>query len=393
MVGKRLIWFVIGMAILGGCGTSAKESNRQGMELYEQGNYAQALVKFNQAVSQDGTEAIYYGNRGMANVMNGDIEAGMADFAQALELDEGCIPAYRGLGIAYMQQEEYEKAIDAFDQGLSHMNETVSPIHYDMLEHRAEAEVLSEDYNRAVESYTSLIRLGINPGENYMKRGLLYARNQAASEDPEGTYYLQYAIEDFDLALEADPDNYELYLNIYLCMEAYGYDDLAEQYLQRALDLPEENVQQMRAKGKVFFYLERYQDALPLFLDAIDQEDVESYYYTAKCCEKVEDYETAMKIYETLLRKEENQTAEAYNQMAECLVLQGEYQEAELYLRQAEALDKDGSLKSHILWNKTILYEKKGDFSSAYQALLEYIALYGTSRETEREMAYILQRL
>lgn len=384
---------MISAMILGGCGISARESNEEGIKLYGQGNYTDALVKFNQAVSQNGKVPIYYVNRGMANVMAGNTDTGIEDFNRALEMDEECTQAYRGLGIVYMQQEKYDMAIEAFNQALSYTKEIINQVDYDILEHRAEAEVLSGDYNNAVETYTSLIGFGVHSGENYMRRGLLYARNQAASEDKNDMYFLQYALEDFDLALESEPQNYELYLNIYQCMRSYGYKDIAEEYLQKALNLPEETTEDMRAKGKVFFYLGRYQEALPLFLDAIDNKDVESCYFTAKCCEQIEDYDAAMKIYETIMAKEENQTAAGYNQMAECLVLQGNYKDAEIYMRQAEALDSDGSLRSHILWNKTIMYEKMEDFSSAYYTLEEYITRYGSSYEVEREMAYIKQRL
>lgn len=64
---KNILMVTIVALLLVGCGgVSAQESNEQGILLYEQENYVDALKKFNQAISQDKDEAIFYANRGMA---------------------------------------------------------------------------------------------------------------------------------------------------------------------------------------------------------------------------------------------------------------------------------------------------------------------------------------
>lgn len=391
---KLILIVTISALLLGSCGgVSARESNEQGIQLYEQGNYVEALTKFNQAISQDKNEPIFYANRGMTLLMTGETEKAKADFEKALELDKKCLEAYRGIGILYMYQKDYVQAIASFNEALEHSSELIDDIEYDILEHRAEAETLYGDYEAAATSYTSLIMLGKNIGENYMKRGLLYVSYEEEFGDPDDMTLPQQAVEDFKVALEKEPQNYELYLNIYENLEYYGYTEEAEMYLQMALELPENTIADMCAKGKVFFYLEYYQEAMELFLEAMDYGDVEAYYYAAKCCENVENYEAAIAIYEKLLADETNQTAETYHQLACCLILQENFTDAEIYMNKAEKLDTNNVMRSHILWNKTIMYEKMKDYNAAYEILQEYIRYYGTNDSIERELAFIKQRV
>lgn len=292
-----------------------------------------------------------------------------------------------------MRQEEYTKAIEYFDDALAHTNEIIHQIEYDILKHRAEAEMLIGNYTAAAITYTSLIMLDQDVGENYMKRGLLYVDYEEVYGDENDMTLPIQAVNDFNKALELEPHNYELYLNIYQSLEYYGYTEDAKKYLQIAMDLPETTIEDMCAKGKVFFYLEYYQEAMVLFLEALEHGDVESHYYAAKCCEMIENYEAAVAIYKSLLSDEANQNAQTYHQYACCLILQENFKDAEIYMKKAEKLDKDGSMRPHILWNKTIMYEKMKDYKSAYETLEEYIRYYGMNADVEREMAFIKQRV
>ena len=383
---KRCVWSVavLGLAIFcSGCGRDAQKSNTEGVACYEAQDYQQALVRFNQAISQDGTEEKYYTNRGMTYLMMQAYEDAEQDFQTALELGGETMQAHRGLGILYMAQESYEAAIAEFDAAIALTGTAVGDLDFDILQHKADAQVLMKDYNGAVETYTTLIQLEVATSENYMRRGILYLKG--------GSAYLQYALEDFDFALEKEPNVYEGYQDIYDILMEYGYEAEAASYVERALALDAVTPQDYFEKGKLYFSAKQYELASHQFEIAAAQGIAQAQYYLASCAEKQGDYPAAEAIYQQLMTNPAFQTAESYNQLGACMVQCGRYTEAEIHFQEAQALD-DGTIEPYILWNRAILYEKQQNFEKAYEVMLDYADQYTLGARERKKLAYLRTR-
>ena len=374
-----------------GCGQNAAQSNEQGVTLYEEEKYDKALVKFNQAITQDEQNSQYYTNRGMTYLMLGQYEDAKADFQKSLKIEE-TMQAHRGLGILYMNTEAYEDAIAEFDQAVALTGTAVGDLDYDVLAHKATAQVMRKDYNGAVDTYSTLIQLKVEISENYLRRGILYLKG--------GESYLQYTLEDFDSALtaamaentEETSQVYRIYEMIYETLTQYGYDAEAQAYVEQARALTADGLEEIFQRGKLFYALEEYDTAKELFANASALGLTDADYYIAKCAEKQGDYRSAKEIYETLMQQETYQTAESYNQLGACLVMLQEYTEAEILFEQALSLDKDGAMEPYILWNQAVMYENQKEYEKAYQVLLTYEKKYPMGEEEARKLAYLKNR-
>lgn len=374
-----------------GCGQNAAQSNEQGVALYEEEKYDKALVKFNQAITQDEQNSQYYTNRGMTYLMLGQYEDAKTDLQKSLKIED-TMQAHRGLGILYMNTEAYEDAIAEFDQAVALTGTAVGKLDYDILAHKATAQVMMKDYNGAVDTYSTLIRLKVEISENYLRRGILYLKG--------GESYLQYTLEDFDSALAAamaeDAEEtsqvYRIYEMIYETLTQYGYDAEAQVYVEQARALTADSLEEIFQRGKLFYALEEYDTARELFTNASAQGLTDADYYIAKCAEKQGDYRAAREIYETLMQQEAYQTAESYNQLGACLVMLQEYTEAEILFEQALSLDKDGTMEPYILWNQAVMYENQKEYEKAYQVLLTYEKKYPMGEEETKKLAYLKNR-
>lgn len=374
-----------------GCGQNAAHSNEQGVVLYEEEKYDKALVKFNQAITQDGQNSGYYTNRGMTYLMLQQYEEAEADFQKALQMED-TMQTHRGLGILYMNMENYASAISEFEEAVALTGTAVGEIDYDILAHKATAQIMMKDYNGAVETYTTLIQLEVETSENYLRRGILYLKG--------GESYLQYTLEDFDSAVAAaEAENqgessqvYEIYEMIYETLIQYGYNTEAQTYVEQAKALTADSLQEIFQRGKLFYTLEEYDAAKELFAEASAQGLTDADYYIAKCAEKQGAYEAAREIYENLMQQETYQTAESYNQLGACLVMLREYTEAEILFEQALALDKDGTMGPYILWNQAVMYENQKEYEKAYQVLLTYEKKFPMGEEEARKLAYLKNR-
>lgn len=375
-----------------GCGQDAAGSNADGVALYEEEKYEKALVKFNQAITQDEQNGEYYINRGMTYLMLGQYEEAEADFRESLQVAGDTMQAHRGLGILYMNTEAYEAALQEFEQAIALTGTVVGELDYDILAHKATAQVMMKDYNGAVETYNTLIQLNVETSENYLRRGILYLKG--------GESYLQYTLEDFDsavaaaLAVDAEEtaEVYRIYEMIYETLMKSGYKEEAQTYAEQAKALTADTLQEIFQRGKLLYALGEYDAAREQLGEASKQGQEEADYYIAKCAEMQGDYEAAREVYETMMQKEAYQTAECYNQLGACLVMLEEYTEAEILFQQALSLDKDGTMEPYILWNQAVMYENQKEYEKAYQVLLTYEKKFPMGEAEARKLSYLKNR-
>lgn len=100
---------------------SLEESKNQfllGVQLYQEGQYDQAIENFESVLEENPDFAEAYYNIGMAYLKKGELDNAMARMERAIELKSDFIQAYFGLGQVYMEKGEKDKAIHIFQQAV-----------------------------------------------------------------------------------------------------------------------------------------------------------------------------------------------------------------------------------------------------------------------------------
>lgn len=377
-----ILAFILAIASsLVSCASAADKSNKSGIEQYNNNNFDEAMKFFNQAISQDNSKKEYYNNQGMTYIRLGKYDNALASFDTALSKDVSDMLAYRGKGITYLNNKEYDKAIEAFNLAISYTGSMVDDLDYDLMKYRAEAEVGKGDYSAAVQTYTSLIQLNVDPVINSIRRGSVFMK----------AGQLEDAQKDFNAAIKADSKNYSLYVNIYQTLVAYGHQNEAEAFLQAALEITANGNSDKLMRGKIFYLLSQNESAEGEFQAAANNGSEEGILYLARLYEDEERFDEAIALYEQYMAKNEKQSAKVYNQLAICKIKQEDYDSALQMIKQGISLD-DGSMIRDLKWNEALVYEYKGDYKTAYDKLKEFGDTYSYDETLMKEMAFLKTR-
>lgn len=108
-----------GMAGLAPTTTAGFDNYVQGLRLFNQQQFQQAVDEFSQAISANPQNALAFYARGNAYGALGMQDKAIADFKQAIALNPKDDPSYFGLAIAYANQNKRSDAIGALDKAIS----------------------------------------------------------------------------------------------------------------------------------------------------------------------------------------------------------------------------------------------------------------------------------
>ena len=361
------------LSAIGGCGkeSAGDTSNRLGKEAFDRGRYDEALVAFDQAVSEDPAVPEYYSNKALTYLKMGEDQEAMKCIRKALDISSEDKEVYRVLGIAYMHQEDYEQALEAFQTATSLSTLITDATDYDVLEYRGEAQMHSGKPIAAYDTYTALIGLKWNLSENYFRRAMAgLAREDLDEEIRKGV------VEDFDSAVKMAGDgDFELLIDIYYILNSHGDRDNARSYLDRALDAAGNANESNLAWGESNYR----QGAYPQAIEAFSQ--VEDLWERSGSCQTLaasyaanHEYEKAADVYKKYIDTF-GSDVRILNELAVCEIEQGKYHEAINHLIRATA-DVSSIDLPKIRWNLVIAYEKSGNDELAYATLISYLEHY-----------------
>ena len=164
------------------------EQARAGLAALESGDTEKAVTLLTEAIDSgelpDEQAHLFYTARGFARAADGDYQAAIDDYTQAMAKKPGYAPAAYDRGNAYFHMHQYEQAI--------------------------------ADYSKALETNVGDIRSLNNRGAAWFKKG-----------------NLQSAMANYSMAIAAAPDDSDLFLNRGKVYEALGDADKArEDFLQ-----------------------------------------------------------------------------------------------------------------------------------------------------------------
>ncbi|CAK4652300.1 hypothetical protein LEN26_016802 [Aphanomyces euteiches] len=98
---------------------AADEAKTRGNRYFQDGQYQQAVDAFTEAISIDGTNAVYYSNRSGAYLKLNKAAEAVADAKKCVELRPDWPKGYSRLGTALYYQKKYTEAKAAYEKGLT----------------------------------------------------------------------------------------------------------------------------------------------------------------------------------------------------------------------------------------------------------------------------------
>lgn len=319
--------------------------------------------------------------QGVQALESGDYTQAQQLFMEALQNGEQEMLAYRGLGLSCMGLAQYEDAEAAFTSALSAADDKMPENRLDLRLYLAAAQYRLAEYEKAVDTCTTLLEDASDGNEDaYYLRG--------ASELHEGN--TDDAKKDFDRAVALDPMDYDLYLNIYETYSQMNLSGVGGDYLQSALSIQGEELEDYYNRGRIYYYLGSYDQAQSQLIVPVEQKyepamDLIGQVYLAQG-----DYAHAKDIY-SQMQTEFGESVGSYNGLALCAIADEDYDGALSYISQGLALDGTEG-KQDLYFNEIVAYEKKLDFATAKTKAETYVASYPADEAGQKEWTFLSTR-
>lgn len=289
--------------------------------------------------------------------------------------------AYRQIGINAMESGDYAGAVDAFNSALGQCIGKITENELDIGYYKAAAQYASGDSEGAVATYTAIIDYDKKAADAYYLRGCVYLK-QGNTES---------AVSDFDAAVQYNSDDYELYVNIYENLLAYDMTEKGEEYLNKAFDIKGNSAEDYAWRGRIYYYLGQYDNAMTELNSALDKESVTANLYIAQVYEAQGDSENAEVYYQNYVNSGAADS-EAMNSLGEIEMAKGNYSGALTYLQQGIAMENVTN-RRELMQNLIICYEYTFDFNSAWNVVQEYVQTYPDDASAQREYIFLKNRV
>jgi serine/threonine-protein kinase len=301
----------------------------------EKADYLGAIQDYSQVLRINPNHAEAYSNRGLIRTLLGDRWGAMQDYNQALQFDSTYIQAYLNRSLMRVELQDYQGAIADCNEilnmnsysgkGSGVASETSDSFTSDWQAlaylNRGLAHFELEDYQTAMNDYNQALQINPNRADIYFNRGL--------SRIALGEY--QEAISDFNQALKLNPEDAQIYLNRgYIRMQLGDHWGSIEDFDQ-ALRLEP-------SAAKVFF--NQMTDTLNDELSAIEdknQQLAQGLIIRGNLRYELGDYQAALEAFTQALSLDPN-NIEAYNRRSTVRSALGDYQGAIDDLKQVSNL-------------------------------------------------------
>ena len=149
---------------------------------------------------------------------------------------------YRQQGITHMGNGDYEAALVAFQEALDLSLGEIGETEMDICFYKAETLYRLGDAQGAMDVYTAIINYNENAEAYFLRGNLYYSQADEAS-----------ALADYAAAIEKDEKNYEFYIGVYEALTAHGKEKEALEYLNQALEIDGKKAYDKMQKGRIHF--------------------------------------------------------------------------------------------------------------------------------------------
>lgn len=316
---------------------------------------------------------------------NADLEE--ANYDYALNEYQACISAgyklaqsYRGSGIVKLRTGDYQGAIDDLTNALND-EKTGKSDRKDILEYRAAAELKAELYDQAMADCQTLAEdYSLNANDYYLTGCVALAMDS-----------YDEASSNFSEAYGSD-STYEMAIQIY---EAYlGQDMEADgtRYLEAALKTEAKTADDYCERGKVYYYMDDYENARTELTTAADKGSTEATLILGMVYMAQGDTSNARSFYQQYIDADGDDPAKGYNGLALCDISDGDYDSALQNISQGLG-DATSDEMRDLLFNEIVVYEKKMDFSTALSKAQEYVQTFKDDDAAAKELTFLQSRV
>lgn len=349
MRNKKIIWLLassLGILLLTGCSGEQKKTYEQANTDLEQGNYDYALNEYQNCISA------------------------------GYKLSD----SYRGSGIVKLRTGDYQGAIDDLTSALND-EKTGKSDQKDILEYRVTAELKAELYDQAMADCQTLAQdYSLNANDYYLTGCVALAMDS-----------YDEASSNFSEAYGND-STYEMAIQIY---EAYLEHDMeadGTKYLETALKTEAKNAEDYCERGKVYYYMQDYDNARTELTEAIDRNSTEAMLTLGMVYMAQGDTANARSFYQQYIDADGEDPAKGYNGLALCDIADGSYDSALQNISQGLG-DATSDEMRDLLFNEIVVYEKQLDFATALSKTQEYADMFKDDQAAAKELVFLQSRV
>jgi tetratricopeptide (TPR) repeat protein len=173
-------------------------------------------------------------------------------------------------------------------------------------------------------------------------------------------------------------------------MSSYDMAEDAQKYLNQAMEIKGNSAEDQLYKGRICYLLGEYKDAEDYLTYAKDKKEPLAAYYLGQNYEAQGEQEKADECIQEYLDSGEATSYELYD-LGAAELANADYESAQTYFQAGLALDKVPN-KQNLMKSSIAAYEYSGDFDSAKEMLDEYLALYPSDEEAQRESTFLETR-
>lgn len=322
-----------------------------------------------------------YTDSGFEALDDGDPAKAQADFREAIDRGEDAVEAWRGLGIAYFDQADYENALSAFNEALRSSDDRMPETVTDLLLYKVLTQYRLKDYSGAIATADILTEQAPENPDGYFYRG---ASCLAAGD-------LDKAKVNFDTAVQLRPNDYELYLNIYNVYKEANRSGVGDEYLETALGITPSDNESWYRIGEIYYDLEQYDKAQEALNVPVNDSYLPALALVGQIYLAKGDYDNGKATY-LKIQSLAGETQDSYNGLALCALAQKNPAEALEYIEKGLPLSGNES-RQQLLFNRIVAYERQNDYANALKAAQDYVAAYPTDEAGQKELTFLSTRV
>jgi tetratricopeptide (TPR) repeat protein len=230
----------------------------------KQGNFDKAVAEYKQALHTSDDDAKTHNNLGNAMSSIGRYADAVREYKKAIDLDPNLTEAYRNIAGAYRQTGEYEQAVLTLKKAIEFERQS-----NELYAQLGETYAAMQDYDKAIPMYVRSLNL---KSDATVSTNLAYAYMQKGQ--------LDYAIEQFTIALRQEPLNANLYYGIAQAYNKLGKFDEEIAAYKQAIAINPKMANALLNLGNVYQEKKMYDAAIKEYKKALAAEpnDARLYY-------------------------------------------------------------------------------------------------------------------
>lgn len=260
------------------------------------------------------TEATEFNEQGMQKLQQGEPEAAVKAFQQAVQLDPEFGQAWYGLGCAHGLLEEHEQAITAYERSAEYAGDKASLPLFNM----GNSFQAIGKFSEAAQAFHSAVQADPQLADGWINLGRIL--------DDAGNH--EAAIECYDNALASQPDDVTAHSNRGNSLRSVErFQDALDSY-NRALALDSSDFSALIGSGVCLVQCDRADEGLQKLQDTLEEtQHPLAMFELGTALAYVAEHEAAVIMFDTLIEND-FETPEIHNNRAECLAGLGRVDES-----------------------------------------------------------------